>query len=77
MDVFCGEESVYKEMCEVLSTKLIAELYRVPQDTLQRFELADLHVIKFSFPRSIVQGGRFDRDMHGAQMSVLLEELAI
>jgi len=77
IDVFCGDDAVYQEMIELLDSKRVSNLYRVPADTLQRFELPSLHVLKFSFPRSIVQGDRFDRDMHGAQMSVLLEELPL
>ena len=77
VDVFCGDESVYADMCKRLDGPRIAKLYRVPLESLQRFELPELHVIKFSFPRGIVQGDRFDRDMHGAQMSVLLEELPL
>lgn len=77
MDVFCGDEGVFNEMRKRLSSQQISQLYRVPEETLQRFELPELHVLKFSFPRSIVQGDRFDRDMHGAQMSVLLEELPL
>ena len=34
-------------------------------------------VIKFSFIRPVVQGSRFDRDMHGAQLGVLLAEMDI
>ena len=77
VDVFCGNGEVYKYMNQQLSTSLIADLYQVPAETLKRFEIPDLSVLKFSFPRSIVQGGRFDRDMHGAQMSVLLSELVL
>ena len=75
VDVFCGSDDVFQRMNKCLTVKLIAGLYQVPVDTLQRFEMPELAVLKFSFPRSIVQGGRFDRDMHGAQMSVLLAEL--
>ena len=77
VDVFCGVESVYIDMCKRLSVKRISALYQVPEASLQRFELPDLCVLKFSFPRSVVQGHRFDRDMHGAQLSVLLEELPL
>jgi hypothetical protein len=34
-------------------------------------------VIKFSFPRPIVQGTRFDRDMHGASFANLIADLDI
>ena len=44
---------------------------------MRRFELPDLHVLKFSFPRPVRQGSRLDRDMHAAQLAVLLEELDI
>jgi len=77
IDVFCGSDEVYQTMKNQLSTELLARLYQVPADTLLRFEIPDLSVLKFSFPRSVVQGGRFDRDMHGAQMSVLLAELEL
>lgn len=75
VDVFCGDDETFQKMNRQLSSRLIADLYRVPEDTLKRFEIPSLSVLKFSFPRSVVQGGRFDRDMHGAQMSVLLAEL--
>lgn len=75
VDVFCGDEAVYHRMRLTLTVERVAKLYQVPEDTLKRFDLPDLNVLKFSFPRTVVQGGRFDRDMHGAQMSVLLSEL--
>jgi hypothetical protein len=31
-------------------------------------------VLKLSFPRHHVQGSRFDRDMHGAQIATLFAE---
>jgi len=37
--------------------------------------LPDVRVIKFSFPRPVVQGTRFDRDMHGASFANLIAEL--
>ncbi|OED41596.1 hypothetical protein AB833_09520 [Chromatiales bacterium (ex Bugula neritina AB1)] len=75
VDVFCGDDETYQQMNKLLSSARVAGLYQVPLETLKRFEMPDLSVLKFSFPRSVVQGGRFDRDMHGAQMSVLLAEL--
>ncbi len=77
IDVFCGSQMVYRELLDTLTRARVAGIYTVPEESLKRFELPSLNVIKFSFPRSTVQGGRFDRDMHGAQMSVLLAELEI
>ena len=42
---------------------------------LKRFEIEKLNVLKFSFPRNIIQGHVFDRDMHGAQLANLLSEM--
>jgi len=77
IDVFCGSEAVYSQVQELLTKAFVASLYQQPEETLKHFELPDLHVLKFSFPRPVVQGSRYDRDMHGAQYSVLLSELEI
>lgn len=77
VDVFCGDEEVFRSLCDQLTDELIANLYQVPKQTLKRFELVDLWVLKFSFPRKVIQGSRHDRDMHGAQMSVLLSEMEL
>lgn len=77
IDVFCGSESVYEKIRQSLTLSNIASIYQIPEETLKRFELPSLYVLKFSFPRTTVQGDRFDRDMHGAQMSVLLAEQEI
>jgi hypothetical protein len=52
----------------------VAELFSQPSATLKRFDIEDLNVVKFSFPRPVVQGSRTDRDMHGAQWATLLSE---
>jgi len=75
IDVFCGSEAVYSKVQTLLSKTFVATLYKQPEETMKYFELPDLHVLKFSFPRPVVQGSRYDRDMHGAQYSVLLSEL--
>jgi len=77
IDVFCGDATVYTQINTLLTKAFVASLYQQPEDNLKRFELPDLHVLKFSFPRPVVQGSRYDRDMHGAQYSVLLSELEL
>jgi len=77
IDVFCGDQSVYSRLQPLLTKRFVEALYRQPESTFKYFEIPDLHVLKFSFPRPIVQGDRYDRDMHGAQYSVLLSELDI
>ena len=75
IDVFCGDAARFKAIRAALKTEAVAALYDQPRQMLKRFEIADIHAIKFSLPRPVVQGSRYDRDMHGAQYAVLLAEL--
>ncbi|MEZ5797904.1 MAG: DUF4387 family protein [Paracoccaceae bacterium] len=77
VDVFCGSRAAYDRLVPALSTAAVAQLYRQPEQLLKRFDIADLNVIKVSFPRPVVQGSRDDRDMHGAQWAHLLAEMEI
>lgn len=77
VDVFCGSPASYAEIGAKLTRRRVAELYRIDVDSVRRYELPDLHVLKFSFPRPVHQGSRLDRDMHAAQLAVLLEELEV
>jgi len=77
IDVFCGSETAYNTVNKLLSASYVASIYQQPVQAMKRFELPNLYVLKFSFPRPVVQGSRYDRDMHGAQYSVLLSELEL
>lgn len=74
VDIFCGDEAAFATITEQLSSEDVARLFQQPVETIKRFEIPNLHVVKFSLPRPVVQGDRFDRDMHGAQWAVLLAE---
>ena len=76
VDVFCGDKAVYKDVRnKLLKNSKISSLFMISEQDLNRFEIDNLNVIKFSFPRKIIQGDILDRDMHGAQLSVLLSEM--
>ena len=75
IDIFCGSKEIYNEIRNDLDNIKIVKLLHIPGQTLKRFEIDSLNVIKFSFPRKIIQGHVHDRDMHGAQLAVLLSEM--
>ena len=75
IDIFCGSQEVYRDVCLNLNNSKIANLLMINIKDLKRFEIENLNVIKFSFPRKIIQGHIFDRDMHGAQLAILLSEM--
>lgn len=77
IDVFCGSSPAFERLRTALTTQAVAALFQQPSQTLRRFDIAELNVIKFSFPRPVVQGSRTDRDMHGAQWATLLAEMVL
>ncbi len=77
VDVFCGTPEAYTRLSDALKTEEVAALYHQPTQLLKRFDIPDLNVIKFSFPRPVIQGHRSDRDMHGAQWATLLAEMSL
>ena len=77
IDIFCGEAQAYQMVLAGLSTQRIASVLKIAPDKIKRFDIADLHVVKFSFPRPQVQGSIHDRDMHGASWAAMVAELEI
>ena len=75
IDIFCGSKVVFDEIRVRLDNVRIINLFQINGQTLKRFEIESLNAIKFSFPRQIIQGDIRDRDMHGAQLAVLLSEM--
>ncbi|WP_323037133.1 DUF4387 family protein [Pararhodobacter sp.] len=77
IDIFCGSAEAFATVSAALETARIAALTGTPEHLVKRFDIAELSVIKLSIPRPVVQGSRDDRDMHGAALAVLLEEMAL
>ena len=77
IDVFCEDEAAYQLLKTKLKTEAVAHVLDVPSQSMKRYEIEHLRVIKFSFPRSTPQGSRYDRDMHGAQFAHVLAGLDI
>jgi hypothetical protein len=77
VDIFCGSPEVFARVAPALGDAGIAAALDTPLQTLKRFDIPDLSVIKVSFPRPQVQGSPADRDMHGASWAVLLAEMEI
>ncbi len=58
LEAFMPDEDTYRIADTLITPQLISALYHVPPATLQIFRIPDLHVIKVSFPRPVVQGSR-------------------
>lgn len=77
IDIFCGSDRAFDQVRNTLASRDVARLFDTPLQTLKRFDIANLHVIKFSFPRPHVQGTAADRDLHGASFAALLADLPL
>lgn len=77
IDIFCGSPAAFARVRDGLATATVADAFRIEAQAIKRFELEDLHVIKFSLPRPYVQGRPADRDMHGASYATLLDDIEI
>lgn len=77
VDIFCGDAAAFAQIRDGVSTDRVAALFQTTPEQIKRFDIEDLHVVKFSLPRPTIQGARDDRDMHGAGWAPLVAELDI
>ena len=79
LDIFFANDENYRAVAEnpALDADAIARLYLVDADQVHIYHLPEIRVVKISFPRPTVQGGRNDRDMHAGQQHIPLSELAL
>lgn len=77
IDLFCGEVDVFDQVVATLSTQIVAQTFGADAQSVKRFDIPDLNVVKFSLPRPTVQGAIDDRDMHGASWGALLADVDI
>ena len=77
IDVFCDSPDVLARVAAGLPAERVADYLQLDASQLKRFEMPALHVLKFSFPPPYPQGSLRDRDMHGAQVALLLETIQV
>lgn len=79
MEVFLRDSAGYAVVADpgFLNAETVARLYAVAAGTVQIFRIPALNVVKISFPRPVVQGGLYDRDIHAGQHHVPLALLPL
>ena len=77
IDIFCSDDAEFKRALIAADSEHVAHALGISMADLKRYDMPDLRVVKFSFPRPIIQATRFDRDMHGASFANLLAELDV
>lgn len=78
-DLFFHDRASYERHAagDALSPAAVAPRLGVEAGEVRRFNVPDLLVIKFSYPRQQPQGGAIERDMHGGQQFVDLLDLRL
>ena len=77
VDIFCKREEIYQKITKNLNEKFMCDYLNIEERSIQLFFVDNLRVVKISIDRIFIQGSRFDRDMHGAQLANLISELMI
>ena len=77
IDIFCLDAESLKVILKKIDVDLISTMFNINKRKIKIFKIDNLNVIKISFPRKVVQGHMNDRDMHGAQYSLLLKEFLL
>jgi hypothetical protein len=77
IEALLPDDTTYAVADALITTDVIAALYRVAPQSLQIFRIPQLRAVKVSFPRPVVQGSLHDRDMHAGQHHVPLANLTV
>ena len=79
MELFMRDAEGYRIAADesFLNERVVADLYRVEESTVQIFRIPSLNVVKISFPRSVPKGSLRDRDVHAGQHHVPLAQLPL
>jgi len=79
IDIFLPDEQTFERVgrSRVIDPQVIGDIYGVDPTHVMVFRLAALCAIKISFPRPVVQGSLYDRDMHGGQQYAPLLALLV
>jgi hypothetical protein len=77
LEAFMPDDESYRIAESLITTELICDLYQIGPESLQIFRIPELHVVKVSFPRPVVQGSLHDRDMHAGQHHVPLASITV
>jgi hypothetical protein len=77
LDVFFADREDFERYAGALRDDKVAARLGVDVESLRRYPVPDLFVIKFSFPRENSQGGASERDMHAGQAFVPLLDLEL
>jgi hypothetical protein len=79
VEIFCDTDETYKKIVASsnLTGEKVAELYCVEASRMKVFEIDALKIKKYSFPRPMPSGHKYENDMHYGQQYIRLAEVEV
>jgi hypothetical protein len=79
LEIFCDNDASYQAIknSPKISKEKIAELYRANVSMVKEFYIDSIRVIKFSYPRPLPSGHKYENDMHTGQQYIRLAEAEV
>ena len=79
IDILFGDHETYEKVIATgfVTPELMCEIYQVPKEKMQYYELPLANAIKFSFPRKYPSGDFHDTDIYGCQFHTPVVNLDI
>jgi hypothetical protein len=79
IEIFCDDETSYQiiKNSPNISKEKLARMYQVKGESVKVFYIDSLRVIKFSYPRPLPSGHKYENDMHTGQQYIRLAEAEV
>jgi len=79
LEIFCDDDTSYNAIKNSpnITREKIAELYHADLAHVKSFYVDNIRVVKFSYPRPLSSGHKYENDMHTGQQYIRLAELEI
>jgi hypothetical protein len=79
VEIFCDDEESYRKIknSPKITKEKIAGLYGADVSLVKAFYIDSIRVIKFSYPRPLPSGHKYENDMHAGQQYVRLAEAEV
>ncbi len=79
LEIFCDTKEAYDRIKNSpnINTHKISELYGVEEKLVQEFYLENIMVIKYSYPRPLPEGHKYENDMHSGQQYIFLADTEV
>lgn len=79
IEIFCETREAYEKirLSKNITAQKVADLYNVDLNKVKVFYIDNINVIKFSYPRPIPQGHKYENDMHAGQQYIRLADAEV